>query len=542
MLPARIRRWLSGVIALSVVTLAPTVLLAQYPQVSVPTITETSIAPGDETQQRIQNLEAQNQELNRQLRDLSRRLDGLSGSSGAATQPATPGYTADQMFPPRTSGGSRTGAGEATLPYTPEQLGRPLPPGRDLVQGEGGKEAKRARVDLEQGVRFLDPDGDFRIEFHDLTQVEYRAFSTPHPLVDTFDIPRQRLYFAGQVAKNYEFYSVINRGYGTLDVLDAYMNFKFDKAFNIRVGRTKTPYSYEYYKIAEGDLIAPERSVFVGNLSPNRQIGVMAYGTLFQDKLEYAAGVFNGPQRSFQDFNLAKDPFLFLDFRPFRGEGNPNFENLHFVASGTWGLRNKPEPEPNAYRTANDETTTAAIESISPAFLKLLPGVSEGGQSSRWAGEVAWFRKSLFLLAQYNGGFIGYRRNQGPIGEVPLQGGAVALTYFITGEEPVTRKEVEPLRPFKWTDPKSNPGAIELYTRTAYIDIGGEVFDKGFSDPNLWSNQALVLDNGVNWYLNRYVRIFLDWQHAEFASPVGAIPGSRTSSQNLYWFRTQIYY
>src|SRR4029079_7633413 len=112
---------------------------------------------------------------------------------------------------------------------------------------------------------------------------------TGDPLHNTFDIPRQRLYFAGQVDKHFEFYSVLNRGYGTFDVLDAYMNFKFDKAFTIRFGRTKTPFNYEYYKIGEGDLIAPERSVFVGNLSTNRQVGVMAYGKVLDERLEYAA-------------------------------------------------------------------------------------------------------------------------------------------------------------------------------------------------------------------------------------------------------------
>ena len=49
-----------------------------------------------------------------------------------------------------------------------------------------------------------------------------------------------------------------------------------------RIGRMKTPYLYEYFSIAEGDLIAPERSLFAGNLAVNRQIGAMFLGELFE--------------------------------------------------------------------------------------------------------------------------------------------------------------------------------------------------------------------------------------------------------------------
>jgi hypothetical protein len=74
----------------------------------------------------------------------------------------------------------------------------------------------------------------------------------------------------------------------------------------LRVGRTKVPASYEYYQIAEGDLIAPERSLFTGNLSGNRQNGFMEHGRILGERAEYALGVFNGPRRSFQDGVVAR--------------------------------------------------------------------------------------------------------------------------------------------------------------------------------------------------------------------------------------------
>jgi len=46
----------------------------------------------------------------------------------------------------------------------------------------------------------------------------------------------------------------------------------------------------------------------------------------------------------------------------------------------------------------------------------------------------------------------------------------------------------------------------------------------------------------VNWYLNRYVRVFLDWQHSEFGSPVRVGENRFTNTADLFWVRTQLYY
>lgn len=437
------------------------------------------------------------------------------------------------------------GAQEARSPtIIPGQFGRPRQPGADVVETPG-EELPRARVDLSQGVRFLSPDGRYRIEFHDLTQFEGRFFSNtgsgPNDLHNNFDIPRQRLYFAGQVDKYFDFYSDLNRGYGTLDLLDSYVNYKFDPRFNVRVGRTKTPYTYEYYKIAEGDLIAPERSVFVGNLAPNRQIGVMAFGRLVDEQVEYAVGVFNGPHRSFQDFNNYKNPFFFVNTKPFLHGSSDLLRQLNIGGSVNFGREDDPL-EPNALHTANDETVTPAVNNVSPTFLQFNPNSVVRGKTAFWSADVAWYYRSMTALAMYNGGYMTYALPKKSGIQVPFEGGSVALTYFLTGEEIVTRKEVEPLRPFEFLHPLDNPGAVELFARASYLNAGSIIFDSGLADPKLWSRNAFVLDIGANWYLNRFVRVFLDWQHSEFGSPVSLSPGRFTNSMDMFWLRSQIYY
>jgi len=472
---------------------------------------------------RIETLEAQNRELQQTLDNLLRRL----GTSPEGT------------------------IREAPLRPSPEQLGRPITLTRDVVQTDG-EPLSRARVDLEQGIRLLSPDGRFRIELHNLTQAEGRFFSpTGDPLSNNFNIPRQRLFFSGIVDEDFEFYSSFQRGYGAFDLFDAFVNLHFSQELNFRCGRMKTPYTYEYYKTAEGDLMAPERSLFVGNLSPNRQIGLMVLGRLFADRLEYAVGLFNGPQRSFQDFNNYKNPFLYFNARPFLHGSSDLIRYLNFGLSANYG-RQDDLLEPNALRTSNDETINPAVALVSPAFLQYNEAATIFGEKAFWAADLNWFYRGLTLQLQYNGGFITYRLPQdrspansagsGLLQRVPYTGGSAAVSFFVTGEDRVTRKEVIPLRPFKVGHPVQNPGAIELFSRVAYLEAGPEVFANGLADPRKWSRNSLTLDNGVHWYPNRYVKITFAWQHSEFGSPVRISPTRRTDSIDLFWLRTQLYY
>jgi phosphate-selective porin OprO/OprP len=519
-------------VTLAMTALAANMARSQPAPVPVPSVQPRAVEVGVpesppvmSLEDRLQLLEIQNQQLRAELSQLSQKQDALS----------------------RVTTGPNPGGGpinEAPIQNNPMQLGRPIAQSLDSIQ-TGDDNLPRARVDLTQGVRLLSPDGRYRIEFHNLTQFDGRFFSPAgDPLTNQFIVPRQRFVFAGQVDKYFDFFYSTQRGYGTFDIFDAFINFKFDPAFNVRVGRTKTPYTYEYYKIGEGDLIGPERSVFVGNLSPNRQVGVMAYGRTLNDQLEYALGLFDGPHRSFQDFNTFKNPFLFLNSRPFLYGSSDALRYLAIGGSANYG-REKDILEPNAFRTANDETVAEAVASSSPTFLRFNPAASIVGEQAFWSGDVNWFYRSLTVQGQYNGGFINYSVPQGRntfVQRVPYTGGSFAVTYFLTGEENINRREIVPLRDFDYRDPFKNPGAIEPFSRVAAFNAGPSIFEHGLANRNLWSNDATVFDTGVNWYPNRYLKFVFDWQYSRYGSPVQVSPIRFTKSENMFLLRTQLFY
>jgi len=448
--------------------------------------------------------------------------------------------------------------GSIGLPALPEY--KPNMPGRK----------RKVEAEFGEGLTVKTDDDYFSLTFHNLTQVDGRFFEpSGDPLHDSFIIPRQRWYVLGNISPSIRYYTVLNRGYGTLDVLDAWVDMNFggierDK-LQIRVGRMKTPYTYEYIKISETDLIAPERSVFVGNMAPNREIGIMAHGQLLDKKLEYALGLFNGPRRSFEDFNDGKDLFTFINTKPFLESESDLFQQVNLSGSWNWGNEHNPA-QPFALRTANDQSTSPAAGNVSPTFFRFGDKVFEDGTRMQWSGDLAWYYKNLGLLAGYQGGFqeyaitsgflptvqqlrVGQQEFAGVIGgnrtRVPMTGYSVALFWFVTGEE-ITRR-VDLLQPRKEYASSAflegNIGAVELFSRFAFMSLGGDVFTAGLANPAISSNRANVLDNGVNWYLNHYVKLTFDWQYSAYGNPVLLTPAGRnTSFNNLFWVRTQVFF
>ena len=64
-------------------------------------------------------------------------------------------------------------------------------------------------------------------------------------------------------------------------------------------GRFKTPFTYEFFVEPVQGLILPERSIFFNNFGQNRDLGIMAFGRLFNNTFDYATGIFNGNRNGY---------------------------------------------------------------------------------------------------------------------------------------------------------------------------------------------------------------------------------------------------
>src|SRR5262249_21182623 len=150
-------------------------------------------------------------------------------------------------------------------------------------------------------------------------------------------------------------------------------------------------------------------------------------------------------------------------------------------------------------------------------FLIFNKDVVERGQRTFWSANVAYFYRSLSVVADYNGSIQRFAPSaKAPASVVvPIDGLSVAAGYFLTGETQERRTIVEPLKPFSLKHGDFGPGAVELIARYSTFDADPSVFDSGLADRDLWSHRAWVTNLGVNWYPNKFVKVYLDWQHAE---------------------------
>jgi phosphate-selective porin OprO/OprP len=310
-----------------------------------------------------------------------------------------------------------------------------------------------------------------------------------------------------------------------------------------KIGRYKVPYTYEYYAISVQDLMAPERSLYNVNYSLNRQYGFMGWGQLMKKRLDYAVGIFNGGRRSFEDTNSEKDVMAYMNFRPFgNSEELPFLQNLNLSASTDFGNQNNPLT-PQALKTAANPSNNPGALLASPSFLTFNNNIMEIGNRDLWDLNIAYYYKGLSLLGAWDWGFTDYAlANTRNKTRLPVTGYYVQAAYFLTGEEILRRSQVKPLHPFDLRKGKFGTGAFEVHSRFSEIHLGQQVFTHGLADPNLWTNQAYAIDTGLNWYLNLYVKVFFDWQHAVFGSPVASGPGQFQKTSDLFWLRCQIYF
>jgi phosphate-selective porin OprO/OprP len=335
----------------------------------------------------------------------------------------------------------------------------------------------------------------------------------------------------------------INRGLGSFNLRDVFLNFHYDDRLMLKFGRYKTPYTYEVYAISNTDLLSPERSLYAMNIGLNREIGMMGWGQLFDKRLDYAAGIFNGPRNGFEDFNNAKDVIAYLNARPFGTSEIPFLDHLNIGGSVDFGSQNNPLL-PEVFRTATNASNSDGANAAAPALLAFNPNVREVGERALWNLHLAYFYKGLSVLAEWDSGFLGYATTNRPDARVrlPVGGYYASAGYFLTGETVTRRTQVKPIRPFDLRQGKFGLGAWEVHGRYSALNLDDRVFTAGLADGNLWTNDAYAIDLGLNWYINQYLKVYFDWQHAVFGRPVIAAPGFQQKTSDLFWLRAQLYF
>jgi phosphate-selective porin OprO/OprP len=510
------------VLRLSVGFWATSLALSAYGQTRLPPV--ETVQPTPSIEERMRQLEAVNGHLIQQYeslrsdnQQLGRQLDVLRNQADSDDAPRAP--------LPR------------SFDDQPEDIRGDEP--------EPSTDERRTIPSFGEGFKWSTRDGEYDLVFHNETQLDVRAYAQPHsdPVNQFgFYISRVRLYFNGHLTKPIEYSVSLNKGLGDINLLDAYLNFNYDKRFQFRIGRYRVPFTYDWYALSNQFLPTPERSVFAINYGYNRNFALMIHGELGENRAEYAVALANGPRNQYFDFNADKDLLAYINYRPFQdSECFKALEYLNIGGSMTYGIQDQV-PLPMEFRTSLNATESEGAFEAAPTFLQLNPDVFERGPRNMWEVHTAYYYKQLTLMAAWDTGYNSYARGNDPNIKVSTYGYHAQVAYLLTGEEVTRRTFIDPLEPFDLRPGKRGRGAFEIQARYDEFVVGNEIFTGGLADPNEWTNRVKTIDTGINWYLNKFTRIYFGWQHAIFAHPVPFRPGEFQNSSDLFWTRFQIYF
>lgn len=474
--------------------------------------------------------------LEQRLGQVEAELTQLRGELGNNASGLVPTQAAPDGGPPT------NGADPADVSLTQEIAAPPPEPGFRMP-------AKLPNIPLTarfgNGFELKSEDDEWVFQFHDLTQFDGRFYTqrdqTAFNVRDSFVFPRQWYIFNGRLTKPFEYYVSIAEGFDTLNILDVFLNIHYDDRLQLKVGRFKTPYTYEFYIGPIFGLINPERSVFFNNFGLNRDLGIMPWGQLFQKRIDYAFGVFNGNRNGFIDQNDAKDVVGLLNFKPWLLHEGSCLQNLNFGGSFDYGDQ-FGTPVPRTFRTI---VATTGNNIIGIPFLQLRDTVLEKGPRSLGSLHAAWYYKQLSAISEFDWGSVSYAFTNNPndAPSLPVYGWYSQVGYFLTGETVSGRGQVSPIHPLDIRKGRCGIGAWEAFARYHYLNIDRRVFGYNFADQNIWTNQLYLVDCGFNWYWTQNLKTVFQWEHAEFGNPVlFGSNGQKQINSDLFLMRFQIYF
>ncbi|HWF08696.1 MAG TPA: porin [Bryobacteraceae bacterium] len=408
----------------------------------------------------------------------------------------------------------RLRAAEAkTEPATP---GQPTPLAEPQATVAAGDLKNTASVSADQsGFTIKSADGNYLLKIGADLQVDVRTFTGTGStsLTDQILLRRVRPTFSGTVYKYVDYYFRPDFGQGTTVIYDAYLQLNYFPRFQVRAGKFKPPVGLERLQ-SDDDTSFIERGLPT-LLVPSRDIGFQISGDLVKRRIGYQAGVFNGvPDNGLSDASpTGHRSYAGRIFAtPFQSGGESPLSGLGFGIGVLGGsVDNVALP---AYKTAGQNT-----------FFTFNSGVVSAGHRTALAPQAYYYLGPFGLLTEYTVTEEGFQKGN-VRHDVAFRAWQVEASYILTGEKkgftsPTPRHPFEPLN-HGW-------GAWELAVRVGNFHAEKGLFNYGFADPTKTPGQAHEWLGGVNWYLNRLVRISLDYGNTNFGG--GALNADRAAER-----------
>ncbi len=417
---------------------------------------------------------------------------------------------------------------------------------RELEQEAAEAKAKEApKITLgANGFGFASADGAFGLQLKGVLQVDSRTFFSDSGTAgnDGFLLRRARPILQGTVFRDFDFLFVPDFGGSSgPQIFDAYLNYRYTPALQLQAGKFKTPVGLEQLQ-ADKDILFNERSL-VTDLIPNRDLGFELHGDLLDGSVSYAAGIFNGIGDAKNSSNVdIEDNKSFagrLFLQPFKTASTKALQGLGFGVAGSYedmqGTNTAGLPNNNGYSTVGQQ--------LFFAYNPTNRSVVADGAHWRLSPQAYYYYGPFGFLGEYA---ISDQRvslaGAGPRQSARLDHTAWQVTgsWLLTGED-ASFNGVIPRHNFNPAN--GGWGAWQLVARYSQLDIDPDAFPL-YSNPRTSASSAKEWSVGLNWYLNRNVKVATSFSHTTFDGGGGrgaSAPASVTrKDENVLFTRIQL--
>jgi phosphate-selective porin OprO/OprP len=369
-----------------------------------------------------------------------------------------------------------------------------------------------------QGFQLRSTDGAFALRVRGGAQYDGRIFlgDGRDATIDQFVLRRVRSDLQGTLYRDYDFRFHLDFVGSRVELLDAYINARFTPALQLRAGKMKGPVGLERLQTPFTMPFA-ERALPT-SLVPNRDIGVQLHGTLLGSRVDYAFGVFNGVADGSSaegDDADSKDVNARVIVMPFRQLRVRPLAGLSVGLAGTYGRQAGTAAAPGLaqlrsgsrelffrYRADNTDAGTTVLD----------------GARTRIVPQGSWYYGSVGAAGEYVRVTHAMRRGN-EARALTNKAWQATLSWAVTGEA-ASSQGITPHRPFNAAT--GDWGAWEIALRANALTIDQASFPV-FADPARNVQAATAYAGGINWYLNRAVRLQFNYEVTSFdAAPGGA--------------------
>ena len=410
---------------------------------------------------------------------------------------------------------------------------------KDERQLEVNTENQKPLAGWDNGFYISSADGNNKLKIGGYTQLDGRFFldDKNSSLTNQFLFRRARLDISGTVFKYFDFRILPDfaqpNSSSSVVLFDAFVVGNFIPEIKPLVGKFKPPVGLERLQSAKA-LLFVERAQPT-NLVPNRDFGGQLFGDLLNGAFSYQLAVVNGVPDNVNptsgDANDDKDFDGRIFTVPFKDAPIDVLKGLGLGVAGSYGRQrgNTSTTDTPTYKTFGQATYFAYKGAVAATSTTPAQGPTIAyGERSRYAPQAYYYFGPLGLFGEYVDSTQGVKRDN-KTESLANNAWQVAASFVVTGEA-ASYNGVVPANPF---DPFTGKwGAFEIAGRYGQLEVDTGAFKNGYADPSTSARRDKEWVVGGNWYLNRAIKLSLDYANSDF---LGGAPknGDRSTEKAI---------